>query len=260
MPLDERLAVYDFMIREQTTVLGRVVDYLVEQYGRERGSLRGMLPFVGKDERDTAMSLAWIVGQTFAASHMMMTSDEWFGMAMTGGMLEAAAKSQHWAPEVNKTAKAIEKVLREPGAISTVPDSTGAKNAITRAAARGYLRSVIPEHAVEKSWRYDSNGAKYGVKFEWRDSDGNAWNIRAHSVDPTAPVGSNASKGWVVRVGVKWGGTGKEHYFDSKGNAHIGRHLRPRSANYNPFAANDTHMTFERFRSLLGRGGISWDE
>jgi len=63
MPLDERLAVYDFMIREQTTVLGRVVDYLVEQYGRERGSLRGMLPFVGKDERDTAMSLAVYAGK-----------------------------------------------------------------------------------------------------------------------------------------------------------------------------------------------------
>jgi len=99
MPLDERLAVYDFMIREQTTVLGRVVDYLVEQYGRERGSLRGMLPFIGRDERDKAMSLAWIVGQTFAASHMMMTSDEWFGMAMTGGLLEfgmAPAKVRAW--------------------------------------------------------------------------------------------------------------------------------------------------------------------
>jgi len=178
---------------------------------------------------------------------------------MTGGMLEAAAKSQHWAPEVNKATRAIEKALRELGAISTVPDSTGAKNAITRAVTRGYLRSVIPEHAVEKPWEYRPGRAEYGVKFEWRDYDGNTWNLRAHSVDPKAPVGSNANQGWIVRVGVKWGGTGKTYYFDSKGAPHVEKHLNPRSANYNAFAANDTHMTFERFRSLLGRGGILWD-
>lgn len=42
-------------------------------------------------------------------------------------------------------------------------------------------------------------GATEGFEFKWVQN-GQTYRVRVHNVDPSAPVGSNAYNGWVVRV------------------------------------------------------------
>ena len=83
-----------------------------------------------------------------------------------------------------------------------------------------------------------------GKKYKWTDNQGNVWNVRAHSRDPSAPAGSNASQGWVYRVEVKWGGSGKIYFMDSRGNFHPENVMRPNSPMFNEVIVNDIHIPF----------------
>lgn len=104
------------------------------------------------------------------------------------------------------------------------------------------FKSRIPSSARELPWRNIDGGATEGVRYRWTDTKGNVWNVRAHSIDPSAPLGSNASKGWVYRVEVRWGGTGKKYFMDSSGNFHSENVINPNSPMYNEVVANDTHI------------------
>ena len=106
------------------------------------------------------------------------------------------------------------------------------------------FKSKVPSGAQELLWKNIDGGAAEGVKYRWTDAEGNVWNVRAHSIDPSAPLGSNASKGWVYRVEVRWGGTGKKYFMDSSGNFHPENVIRPNSPMYNEAIANDTHIVF----------------
>ena len=99
-----------------------------------------------------------------------------------------------------------------------------------------------PKNAEEIPWQYKENGAKDGVKYKWIDEYGNKWEARAHSAAPNAPAGSNASKGWIYRVQVKFGGHGKWFYLDQYGNFHAENVLKESSPYYNEFYANSTHI------------------
>lgn len=106
------------------------------------------------------------------------------------------------------------------------------------------FKSRIPSNAKELPWRNIEGGASDGIRYRWTDAEGNVWNVRAHSIDPSAPIGSNASKGWVYRVEVRWRGTGKKYFMDSSGNFHPENVLNPSSPMYNEIIANDTHIIF----------------
>ena len=102
-----------------------------------------------------------------------------------------------------------------------------------------------PPNAKESPWRTVDGGTADGVRYRWIDADGNLWNVRAHSIDPNAPIGSNASKGWVYRVEARWGGTGKKYFMDSSGRFHPINVINPKSPMYSETIANDTHMMLD---------------
>ena len=107
------------------------------------------------------------------------------------------------------------------------------------------LLTKIPTDAQQFSWRAIEGGASEGVKYRWVDQQGNIWNVRAHSVDPSAPIGSNASKGWIYRVEVRWAGTGKKYYMDAYGNFYPENIMNPMSPMYDEDTANNTHIPFK---------------
>ena len=104
------------------------------------------------------------------------------------------------------------------------------------------FRNRMPENAERIPWKVVENGAANGYKYKWIDEYGNVWQARAHDIDPSAPVGSNASKGWIYRVQVKFGGKGKWFYLDQYGNFHIENVLKSSSIYYNEYYANATHI------------------
>ena len=102
----------------------------------------------------------------------------------------------------------------------------------------------IPANAKQIPWRQVPGGAKDGVKFRWVDGTGKTWDVRAHSIDPTAPPGSNAAKGWIYRVEVKQVNPKWKWTMDSSGNFHKENVLRESSPYYNESIANETHIPF----------------
>ena len=102
--------------------------------------------------------------------------------------------------------------------------------------------SRIPPNAQYIPWKHVPGGPKYGVKYRWVDAEGNLWNARAHSPDPSAPPNSNARNGWVYRVEVRWGGKGKTYYMDGDGYYFPENVMRSTSPMYDSNIANDTHI------------------
>ena len=60
-----------------------------------------------------------------------------------------------------------------------------------------------------------------------------------HGPDIEAPRGSNAAKGWVVRI------KRDNYYTDSLGNFYKQNWLQPTSSKYNPANANATHIPMQ---------------
>ncbi|WP_456289335.1 WXG100 family type VII secretion target [Paenibacillus sp. AK002] len=106
------------------------------------------------------------------------------------------------------------------------------------------LISRIPTDAKQIPWREVPGGATEGVKFRWVDESGKTWDVRAHSVDPNAPSGSNAANGWIYRVEVKQVNPKWKWTMDSEGNFHKENVLRENSPHYDESIANDTHIPF----------------
>ncbi|MFP4979375.1 polymorphic toxin type 30 domain-containing protein, partial [Paenibacillus sp. CN-4] len=106
------------------------------------------------------------------------------------------------------------------------------------------LISRIPADAKQIPWREVPGGAKEGVKFRWVDEAGKTWDVRAHSIDPSAPPGSNAANGWIYRVEVKQVNPKWKWTMDSNGNFHKENVLRENSPHYDESIANETHIPF----------------
>src|SRR5690606_20653405 len=95
----------------------------------------------------------------------------------------------------------------------------------------------VPRYVQSRQLRPDpSGGAQYGVEFKWKDKDGKTVRWRIHGPDSNAPPGSNAASGDIHRVQV--GG----RYMDETGTLHPRGVHNPNSPNYDPKAANATHM------------------
>jgi hypothetical protein len=81
-----------------------------------------------------------------------------------------------------------------------------------------------------------TGGAKEGIKYRWISSDGKKWEVRIHSPDSRAPMGSNARSRWVVRVQ-----RGRE-YMDHNGIFYGDNVSNRNSPSYSPQTINDTHI------------------
>jgi RHS repeat-associated protein len=147
------------------------------------------------------------------------------------------------ANAINRTIEQIFKIFEGPNGtgksqLALPPSKVGDFTNISN--MRDFL-SRIPDNATRKPWS-TGKGAQQGIKYEWVDGNGNKWNLRAHEMDPLAPSGSHASKGWIYRVEVRWGGKGKTYYMDSKGEFYPENVMNEKSPMYNEIIANDTHI------------------
>ncbi|WP_082495081.1 polymorphic toxin type 30 domain-containing protein [Cellulomonas sp. Leaf334] len=96
---------------------------------------------------------------------------------------------------------------------------------------------VVPPTASRRTLKPDPNGgAQEGVEYKWINDDGQTVRLRVHSADGTAPPGSNSASGPTYRIQV--GG----RYMDADGNLYPRNVHNPASPNYDPAAANATHI------------------
>lgn len=94
----------------------------------------------------------------------------------------------------------------------------------------------IPTEANVRPLHPISGAVTEGYEYSWKDGSGQTWRVRIHGPDASAPSGSNAQQGWIVRVQK---GT---QYMDNSGNFHPRGIHNEKSPNYNPASINDTHI------------------
>jgi hypothetical protein len=100
--------------------------------------------------------------------------------------------------------------------------------------------SRIPEGATMRRLTPVEGGSQVGVEYKWVDKNGITNRLRIHDPDLSAPAGSNAREGWIVRYQV-----GGKYYDPKTGGFQPRNHHKPESPHYNPEAANDTHIPIQ---------------
>ncbi|MBK0869027.1 hypothetical protein INP57_19655 [Saccharopolyspora sp. HNM0986] len=85
-------------------------------------------------------------------------------------------------------------------------------------------------------WPHPNGGSQYGLEFKWKSEAGKTVRLRIHGPDGTAPPGSNSAIGETYRLQI-----GKR-YQDEAGNLHPAQVHNPDSPNFDPAAANATHI------------------
>ncbi|MEH1125712.1 polymorphic toxin type 30 domain-containing protein [Micromonospora sp. CPCC 206061] len=133
--------------------------------------------------------------------------------------LEAARRSRSGTQTPAPTVGASPGVRISPGA--PLPE-----NPMTLVPANAQSRTLTP---------HSGGGAQYGVEYKWTQ-DGQTYRLRVHGPDGTAPPGSNAATGVTYRLQVG------QRYFDRDGRLHPRGVHNPDSSNYDPAAANATHI------------------
>ncbi|WP_167494528.1 polymorphic toxin type 30 domain-containing protein [Pectobacterium polonicum] len=100
---------------------------------------------------------------------------------------------------------------------------------------------TIPETAtVRKLTPPEGYVGNYGYEYKWINSSGSKTTVRIHGIDATAPAGSNASQGWVVRIMYE------KKSMDMHGNYHPPDIFKGSSPSYSPSIINDVHIPIEQ--------------
>jgi len=100
--------------------------------------------------------------------------------------------------------------------------------------------SRISKDAAIGHWVPEPGRIEKGMRFAWKDANGKPWMVRMHEADPQAPAGSNAARGWVLRV------TYGNKFMDAVGNFYTENAIKnPASSNYHPDNANNTHIPIQ---------------
>ncbi|WP_333769431.1 polymorphic toxin type 30 domain-containing protein [Streptomyces sp. IBSBF 2435] len=117
------------------------------------------------------------------------------------------------------------------------------QDALGLAPCKGYdLRgkdpmSIVPDDAkIRELTPHSGGGSQYGLEYSWKNDAGQTVRLRIHGPDGTAPVGSNSASGETYRIQI-----GRQ-YQDEAGNLYHHQSHNPNSPNYNPNAANATHI------------------
>jgi hypothetical protein len=97
------------------------------------------------------------------------------------------------------------------------------------------ILSRVPSNATKRDLTPMEGKVQEGFEYKFVQ-DGQTWKVRVHGPAQSAPVGSNASEGWVVRIQ-----KGKQ-YMDAEGNFYPRNFDNQNSPYYNPNAINDTHI------------------
>ncbi len=98
----------------------------------------------------------------------------------------------------------------------------------------------IPDNARIRDFHpSQTGGAQHGVEFVFDNADGVTVRIRIHGPDGTAPPGSNAATGDVLRIQVG------SKYMDVDGNLHPRGVTNPRSPFYDEVLANELHIPWQ---------------
>ncbi|MCT2587923.1 polymorphic toxin type 30 domain-containing protein [Actinophytocola gossypii] len=101
----------------------------------------------------------------------------------------------------------------------------------------GNPMAIVPKGAsMRRLTPSSTGGSQVGVEYKWVNKQGQTIRLRAHDADLTAPLGSNAASGPTYRIQV--GG----RYADAQGNLYPRGVHNPNSPNYDPAAANATHI------------------
>ena len=99
---------------------------------------------------------------------------------------------------------------------------------------------TIPDDAkVRKLTPPDGYVGDYGYEYKWKNAEGTT-TVRIHGPDTTAPIGANASDGWIVRIM-----DGKKS-MDSNGNFYPAGIFNKDSPFYNPSLINDVHIPIDK--------------
>lgn len=94
----------------------------------------------------------------------------------------------------------------------------------------------IPDEAVLRELYPVQGGATEGFEFKWVQN-GQTYRVRVHNVDPSAPVGSNAYNGWVVRAQ-----RGRRYFDPTINDFREAKYFNPNGPNYDEVIINDTHI------------------
>lgn len=94
----------------------------------------------------------------------------------------------------------------------------------------------IPDEAVLRELYPVQGGATEGFEFKWVQN-GQTYRVRVHNVDPSAPVGSNAYNGWVVRAQ-----RGRRYFDPTINDFREAKYFNPNGPDYDEVIINDTHI------------------
>ena len=112
--------------------------------------------------------------------------------------------------------------------------------------------SRIPEEASMRVLKPVPGKVEQGVEFKW-ESGSSTMRLRIHGKDPSAPAGSNAANGWIVRVQ-----QGKKYMDPETCEFQVAGIQKPGSPHYNPEMINKTHIPIqtpseEIINALIGK-------
>lgn len=94
----------------------------------------------------------------------------------------------------------------------------------------------IPNEAVLRELYPVQGGATEGFEFKWVQ-DGQTYRVRVHNADPSAPVGTNAYNGWVVRVQ-----RGRRYFDPTINDFREAKYFNPNGPDFDEVIVNDTHI------------------
>lgn len=94
----------------------------------------------------------------------------------------------------------------------------------------------IPDNATLRELTPVKGGATEEFEFKWVQ-DGQTYRVRVHSIDPSAPVGSNASQGWIVRIQ-----PGRQYYDYTIEGFQEAKYTNPKGEFFDPSIMNNTHI------------------
>lgn len=94
----------------------------------------------------------------------------------------------------------------------------------------------IPDEAVLRELYPVQGGATEEFEFKWVQN-GQTYRVRVHNVDPSAPVGSNAYNGWVVRAQ-----RGRRYFDPTINDFREVKYFNPNGPDYDEVIINDTHI------------------
>ncbi|WP_243521877.1 polymorphic toxin type 30 domain-containing protein [Bacillus pseudomycoides] len=102
------------------------------------------------------------------------------------------------------------------------------------------ILSRIPKDAPKRDLSPQPGKVTEGFEYKWEAPDGSTMRVRVHGPDASAPAGSNAANGWIVRVQ-----KGKKYFDPISGEFQPPGIVKPNSSHYNEGLANSTYIPIQ---------------